>query len=161
VVQPRPRRRDDLILLGNLKKRFSAKVVDPSSDVQQVKEQPTRPWLGYLSMVGIGFYGGFIQAGVGFIFMSALRLALGPGLVRVNMHKVLVVGLYTFLALGIFIWQDKVMWVAAISLAIGNSIGGWIGAHLAVGKGDRFIAVVYDLALVALVIKLVWPWFQG
>ncbi|PJA98253.1 MAG: hypothetical protein CO128_08280, partial [Ignavibacteriales bacterium CG_4_9_14_3_um_filter_30_11] len=29
-------------------------------------------WIGYLSMFGIGFYGGFIQVGVGFLLMASL-----------------------------------------------------------------------------------------
>ena len=42
-----------------------------------------RRWLGNLGMVGIGFYGGFIQIGVGFLLIALLfhgfREDLGKG----------------------------------------------------------------------------------
>ncbi len=46
---------------------------------------------GHLLMVGAGFWGGFIQIGVGFILMPILHRVLGLDLVRVNMHKVFIV----------------------------------------------------------------------
>ncbi|MEM7387374.1 MAG: sulfite exporter TauE/SafE family protein, partial [Verrucomicrobiota bacterium] len=50
---------------------------------------------GHLGMVGVGFYGGFIQAGVGFLLMAVLHNVMKLDLVRVNMHKVFVVGAFT------------------------------------------------------------------
>jgi uncharacterized protein len=53
-------------------------------------------WIwGHIAMVGVGFYGGFIQAGVGFLIMAALHHLMKLDLVRVNMHKVFVVGIFT------------------------------------------------------------------
>ena len=68
-------------------------------------------WLVFLSMFGIGFYGGFIQVGVGFLLMAALHHLMKLNLVYVNMHKVFVVLLYTFPALIIFIISDNIDWI--------------------------------------------------
>ena len=46
-----------------------------------------------------GFWGGFIQIGVGFILMPILHRVMGLDLVRVNMHKVFIVMSYTLVAL--------------------------------------------------------------
>ena len=43
-------------------------------------------WI-YPALFGIGFYGGFIQMGVGFLFMAAFYHILQMNLVTVNMHK--------------------------------------------------------------------------
>ncbi len=109
----------------------------------------------HVLMVAAGFYGGFIQAGVGFILMAILHRVLGLDLVRVNMHKVFIVGVYTIAALGIFAWRGNVLWLAGLILAVGNSIGAWVGTHFAVKKGERIIKIVLYIALIAMVVKLI------
>jgi uncharacterized membrane protein YfcA len=116
--------------------------------------QPEHPVIGHLLMIGIGFYGGFIQAGVGFFLMAALHRAMGLDLVRVNMHKVFIVGVYTFAALAIFASKGQVVWLTGVVLAAGNAIGGWIGAHYAVKKGERMILIVLNVVLAVMAIDL-------
>ncbi|MCW4240780.1 MAG: sulfite exporter TauE/SafE family protein [Candidatus Thiodiazotropha taylori] len=111
---------------------------------------------GHLLMVGAGFWGGFIQIGVGFILMPILHRVLGLDLVRVNMHKVLIVLVYTIVALGIFAANLELMWWIGVSLAIGNSIGGWLGAHTTITHGEGLIRRVLYLALSAFIIKLLF-----
>ena len=62
--------------------------------------------LGHVLMIGAGFWGGFIQIGVGFILMPILHRVMGLDLVRVNMHKVFIVLVYTLVALAVFASQD-------------------------------------------------------
>ncbi|MCG8488480.1 MAG: sulfite exporter TauE/SafE family protein [Chromatiales bacterium] len=111
---------------------------------------------GHLLMVAAGFWGGFIQIGVGFILMPILHKVLGLDLVRVNMHKVLIVLVYTIVALGIFASNLELMWWVGIGLAIGNSIGGWLGAHTTITHGEALIRRVLYLALSAFIIKLLF-----
>lgn len=113
--------------------------------------------LGHLAMVAVGFYGGFIQAGVGFLLMAALHRVLGLDLVRVNMHKVFIVGFFTLAALIIFASRGQVLWIPGLALAIGNSIGGWIGSQLSVLKGENWIRNALYVALFFMAIKLLWP----
>ena len=113
--------------------------------------------LGHLAMVVVGFYGGFIQAGVGFLLMAALHRVLGLDLVRVNMHKVFIVGFFTLAALIIFASRGQVLWIPGLALAIGNSIGGWIGSQLSVLKGENWIRNALYVALFFMAIKLLWP----
>ncbi len=108
----------------------------------------------HILMAVAGFYGGFIQAGVGFILMAILHRVLGLDLVRVNMHKVFIVGTYTIFALAVFAVRGNVAWIPGISLAAGNAIGGWVGSHIAVKKGERLIRIIFNTALIILAIKL-------
>ncbi len=103
----------------------------------------------------IGIYGGFIQAGVGLLVITALRLLTGIDLVRTNAIKVLVIFFYTVLALGIFIMEKQVDWGLGVTLAIGNATGAWIGSHWAVEKGDKWIKVVLVVAVLAFSVNLV------
>jgi len=120
--------------------------------------QPTRRQLvhGHLLMLGAGFWGGFIQLGVGFILMPILNRVMGLDLVRTNMHKVFIVATYTVVALTIFASQLELLWLVGIALAAGNAIGGYMGAHFSISKGERMIRLVLNLVLVAFIIKLLF-----
>ncbi|MBT6051180.1 MAG: sulfite exporter TauE/SafE family protein, partial [Candidatus Scalindua sp.] len=49
----------------------------------------------------------------------------------------------------------KVCWEIGLCLAAGMGLGGWIGSHWAVKKGERWIRVVLTICVVAMVIKLI------
>jgi uncharacterized membrane protein YfcA len=115
---------------------------------------PRRSWLVYPAMFALGFYGGFIQVGVGFAMMAALFHLEGASLVRVNMHKVFIVFVYTLPALAIFAWSGNVDWIIGIVLGAGTSCGAWWGARLAVRRGDRLIRLVLVAAIIVMALKL-------
>lgn len=110
----------------------------------------------YFALFGVGFYGGFIQAGVGFIIMATFFYFAGLNLVQVNMHKVFVVLIYTIPALAIFAFSGNIDWVRGIVLAAGNGLGGWLSARLSVKKGDRLVRGVLIFALLIMSIKLIF-----
>lgn len=138
-----------VLILMSLKKGPAA--ATPASDSTP---SPKRSLVAHGLMVGAGFYGGFIQAGVGFILMAILYRVMGLDLVRVNMHKVFIVGVYTLAAIVVYAAQGHVLWIPGICLAVGNSTGAWIGTHVAIKKGQRFIRIVFNIAVLALVVKL-------
>lgn len=75
-----------------------------------------------------GFYGGFVQAGVGFILIAAIAGSLRYDLVRANALKIVCTLAFTGLALMIFIARDQILWVPGLTIACGSILG----AHLAV-----------------------------
>ena len=112
--------------------------------------------IGHLLFVGAGFYGGFIQIGVGFLMMPILYRVMGLDLVRVNMHKVFVALVFSFVALGVFAAKVDIAWLAGAALALGNAIGGWVGAHTTITKGAAFIKLAMFAALAAMAVKLLF-----
>lgn len=131
---------------------------DKGSAEHPANHQPTREQLirGHLMMVGVGFWGGFIQIGVGFIIMPVLNRAMGLDLVRTNMHKVFIIAVYTVVALAVFASQVEILWLVGLALALGNSIGGYLGAHFTVSKGEKLIRVILNMVLIAFIIKLLF-----
>ena len=109
----------------------------------------------HVSMIGVGFYGGFIQAGVGMIFMAVLNGLMRIDLVRVNMHKVFVIGVYMLPSLIVFALEGKVVWLAGLTLAVGNSTGAWIATKVQIERGEGSIRVVFAVAVLAMAVKLV------
>lgn len=102
----------------------------------------------------IGIYGGFIQAGAGFIIIAALTTISKLNLVDINSHKVFVVGIYTLFALLVFAYNGKICWTMGMTLAAGNGIGGWLGSHWAVDRGERWLRLILVICVVAMVMKL-------
>ena len=73
--------------------------------------------IGHLMMTVVGFWGGFIQIGVGFLVMPILSSVIGLDLVRTNMHKVFIIGTYTVIALAIFSNNLDIPWIIGLALA--------------------------------------------
>ena len=122
----------------------------------QVTADEAHPALAYLAMFGIGFYGGFIQAGVGFLLIAVLHGLMRLSLLKTNMHKVFIILLYTVPALLIFAYNGAVIWSMGLILAAGNALGAWLGTHFAVKKGEEFIRIILLLAMLAMAVKLIF-----
>lgn len=105
---------------------------------------------GWLTFGAIGFYGGFVQAGVGFLLLGGLVIGGGLTLVTGNAAKVLLVLSFTVVALPVFLLAGQVSIIAGLVLAAGNMTGAWVASRLAVEKGAGWIRwVVVAAALVA------------
>jgi uncharacterized membrane protein YfcA len=140
-----------LIMVGVL--IFTA--IDPMKRFRQENIQfgLWRKILIIITFFGVGIYGGFVQAGVGFLIITAL-LIHGLDLVRINAIKVFVIFAYTFVALGVFIYHGQVDYSLGFALAAGNSIGGIIGPKLAVEKGHEWIKKVVSITVLVFALKL-------
>ncbi|MBW3661148.1 MAG: sulfite exporter TauE/SafE family protein [Gemmatimonadetes bacterium] len=106
-----------------------------------------------LVFFAIGIYGGFVQAGVGFLILAATTLA-GLDLVRGNALKVAIILAFTPLTLTIFAWGGKVEWGMGAALAVGNLAGGLVGVRLTVLKGHAWVKRVVTVAVIAFAILL-------
>ena len=104
----------------------------------------------FISFMCIGFYGGFIQAGVGFLIIAFLTV-FTKNLRLSDMHsiKTVVITIYLLLSTVIFIKNGHVQWGYAFVLAIGSALGGWLGSTFAMKLPEK--ALQYFLyAVIAL-----------
>ncbi|MEZ5896928.1 MAG: sulfite exporter TauE/SafE family protein [Parvularculaceae bacterium] len=112
--------------------------------------------LGHILFIAAGFWGGFIQIGVGLIQLPILNRVMGIDLVRANMHKVFVALVFSLVSLGVFAANVEIEWAFGLALAAGYAIGGWVGANASIGGGEKLIRRVFYLALVAMAVKLLF-----
>jgi uncharacterized membrane protein YfcA len=133
-------------------------VFKPKMKLEKMQERITGKylWLGMLAFFFFGIYGGFINAGLGFIIILFLHYSNRMTLVRANATKVVVVLIYTLAALVIFMVNDQINWHVGLVLAIGNGTGGWLASRVSVSKGDGFIKTFLVTMVVIMAIKL---WF--
>jgi len=103
-----------------------------------------------------GIYGGFINAGLGFILILFLHYYNQLSLVKANASKAVIITIYMAGALLVFILNDKVNWKMGLTMAIGNALGAWFSSRFSVNKGDKFIKLFLLITITIMAIKL---WF--
>ncbi len=130
----------------------------PKIPLSEMIERTTGKYL-YLSVIVfffLGIYGGFINAGIGFIMLIVLPYINRLSLIKSNATKVAVVCIYTIAAVAMFAYHDKINWKYGLILAIGNASGAWISSRWSVKKGDDTIKKIVIAMICVLAVKL---WF--
>ncbi|TXB60607.1 sulfite exporter TauE/SafE family protein [Phaeodactylibacter luteus] len=94
-------------------------------------ERQPHPLVAIPLYLGLGFYGGFIQMGMGVFFLAVMVLYARYSLVEANAVKGFVVGAYTFLVIFVFQWQGLISWPVGLLMAVGQTTGGYFTAHYA------------------------------
>lgn len=111
---------------------------------------------GHLAMIAIGFWGGFIHIGVGFLLMPVLNRLMGFDLITTNSHKVFIVLCYMLVSLLVYATQLEINWAYGIALAVGTTTGAWLAANLQIKKGVGVIKMVLNVVIVGFIIKLIF-----
>lgn len=111
--------------------------------------------VGYAAVAGgIGFYDGFFGPGAGSFFALSLVTLMGMGLTRATGHAKALNFASNILSVVVFTLGGKVLWVAALSMALGQVAGGWLGSHTAMRFGPRVIRPLLVIVSLAMVAKL-------
>ena len=104
-----------------------------------------------------GVYGGFVQAGVGFILLAALAGGLRYDLVRANALKMVCSLSFTLIALAVFIYFDQVRWMPGLILAAGSMAGAWLSVKFAVRAQQSTIKwFLFGMTLASCVAALIF-----
>ncbi|AGB40438.1 putative permease [Halobacteroides halobius DSM 5150] len=131
-------------------------ILNPTKDTENKVEALNlkQQIIAMIAFFFVGIYGGFIQAGVGFMFIVTLSLITDSSLVKINSIKVFVIAAYTISSLVVFITNGKINWLLGIILAVGNSLGAYLGSNFAIAKGDRWIKVILIVLILAMALRL-------
>ncbi|WP_075878674.1 sulfite exporter TauE/SafE family protein [Vreelandella massiliensis] len=126
----------------------------PKRDTRPLTPERLTPLI-YLAMFGIGLYGGFIQVGVGILFIVVLYRLLKIDLVQVNVFKVLIVLVYSVPALVLFVWFDQVRWHYGLLLALGSMTGAWLAVKVNMSpRGALWIKYLTLAVIAAILLRL-------
>ena len=109
--------------------------------------------LAMLMSSGIGFYDGFIGPGTGSFLVLGFVAILGFDFLHASANAKMVNLATNFGSICLFILKGKIIWAIAIPMAICNAIGGWIGAKLAIKKGNGFIRIFFLLVVIGTLIR--------
>lgn len=106
--------------------------------------------LRYVIYLAIGFYGGFIQMGMGIFLLGILVLAEGMDILKANYIKIIAVLMYTIALLILYIWTDNIHWGYGLLLASGQLVGGWTASRYIAKWSNGSKIAYYMLVLVSI-----------
>ena len=104
----------------------------------------------------LGIYGGFLNAGIGIVIMFILNRYNGLDLVKTNATKVVLITIYSSIALIVFAYNNSINWEKGLWMALGTIYGAWWSSRWSVKKGDKVIKIFMLIMIIIIAIKL---WF--
>jgi len=108
---------------------FIVLLLKPEKWIHEQKEiKAEYPFYIYPVFFIIGVYGGLIQLGVGVFFLAAMILLGQHPWKNANNAKIVVVGIFTVIAVVVFGFTGHIHMSTAIALAIGQTCGAWFAA---------------------------------
>ncbi len=118
---------------------------------------PERPWPAPVRaalLLGAGAYGGFLQAGVGFLLLFALVYGSGRTVREGNPVKSALTLVLTVPALLVFQRAGQAAWGPGLALAAGGVVGGWQGARVADRLSPKAVRLVLTVMVLAVAGRL-------
>ena len=126
---------------------------------QQQKQFSPETWhfvVGGLVLFVIGILNGSLTSGTGLFVTLWLVQWFGMDYKRAVAHTLVLVGLFWngagAVTLGLI---GEIQWDWLPALLLGSLIGGYIGAHLAITKGNRWIKRIFEFITLAVGLKLI------
>ncbi|MBT28694.1 MAG: hypothetical protein CMO01_03455 [Thalassobius sp.] len=112
--------------------------------------------LNFVIFLLIGFYGGFVQAGIGLIIMVVLPQISNLSLIKGNAVKMAIIFIYTVPVMLVFIINGQVDWWVAIWLAIGQVLGTRIAGKFVVNhpQANKWVRVLLICMVSVSIIKM-------
>jgi uncharacterized membrane protein YfcA len=124
--------------------------------IETANRKDNKSVLNFILFFAIGWYAGFIQMGMGILFLASLVLLSKYSIIDANFIKIIICTALLFPALLIFVYNDQVEWLPAISLTIGQALGGWLATKFALENENatiwvrRVLIVMISLAIIKL-----------
>ena len=112
----------------------------------------------FISLV-IGFYDGFIGPGAGSFFILAFIALLHFDFLHASAHAKMVNLATNLGSVTLFLVKGMLIWKIALPMAAANMLGGFMGARLAIAKGNRFIRAFFLVVIVGILLRFCWDVF--
>jgi uncharacterized membrane protein YfcA len=128
-----------------------------------VDTRPTMPpGLFYpLSGMGLGFFDGCIGAGAGSLWAIAFVAGLGFNLSKATAYAKVLNVASNVTAFALFLGYGSVWLAAGLVMALGQIVGGVLGAHVVIDRGAGFVRPLYLIVVIALLLKLLYERVMG
>ena len=108
--------------------------------------------LYFLVQIVTGFFGG----GTGVIILYILMIFFGMTIIEANATNTIPWFVLAASSLTIFAMNGIIDYKIGTALLAGMAIGGYIGAHVALQKGDAWVKQLFALLVIAIAIKVLF-----
>lgn len=121
------------------------------------KHSARKQWLyALLISLVLGLYDGFIGPGAGSFLVLAFISLLGFDFLKASAYAKFVNMATNLGSIFLFALTGKVIYAIAIPMAVCNALGGWLGARLAILKGNKFIRIFFLVVVCITIIRFAY-----
>lgn len=113
-------------------------IFDSRIKIKEGHNLDIKPW-HYLLFLGIGFYGGYIYIGIGYLILAITLWAMRMDIMTANAIKNFVIFVATPFSLAVFMINGQIDYLFGIPHGVGNIIGSFLASHYAAHLGKGFI----------------------
>lgn len=96
-------------------------------------------WWHYLWFLLLGFYGGYIYIGLGYVVLAVAIWSMKLDIITANVVKCFIIFVATPFSLIIFMLNGQVDYIYGLWHGLGNIIGAWFASHFALALGAKFV----------------------
>lgn len=128
-------------------------------DVAKNHSAKTQIWNAIAISFVVGLYDGFIGPGTGSFLVVAFIALMGFDFLQASANAKMVNLSTNFGSICLFILKGKIIWAIALPMAVSNAFGGWLGAKLAINKGNSFIRIFFLIVVVGTLIRFAYDVF--
>lgn len=116
--------------------------------------------LNWILMFAIGFYGGFIQMGIGIMMLAALVLSAKYSLKDANIIKLVLAFILIIPAFVIYLISGQIIWIPGLALAVGAMIGAYVGTRhvLYHPRANDYIRWLLIVIIIFAILRIFTPW---
>lgn len=107
----------------------------------------------------VGLYDGFIGPGTGSFLVVAFIAIMGFDFLHASANAKMVNLATNFGSICLFMLKGKIIWAIAIPMAASNALGGWLGAKLAINKGNGFIRIFFLVVVIGTLVRFAYDVF--
>lgn len=107
----------------------------------------------------VGLYDGFIGPGTGSFLVVAFIAIMGFDFLHASANAKMVNLATNFGSICLFMLKGEIIWAIALPMAASNALGGWMGAKLAINKGNGFIRIFFMVVVIGTLIRFAYDVF--
>jgi hypothetical protein len=141
-----------LVIYTYAKKNFGQHIAKDVSKITQI-------WNAVLISIVVGFYDGFIGPGTGSFLVVAFIALMGFDFLHASANAKMVNLSTNFGSICLFMIKGKIIWAIALPMAASNAFGGWLGAKLAITKGNGFIRIFFLVVVIGTLVRFAYDVF--
>lgn len=104
----------------------------------------------------VGFYDGFFGPGTGSFLVLGFIALIGFDFLKASAHAKLVNASTNLACTAFFAGKGLILYWVAFPMALANLSGAFLGARLAILKGNGFIRVFFLLVIAATILRFAW-----